>query len=75
MKVGRYIGLFILGCFIGGIIGGVIGVAQNFNIKRLLLFADFKNSIIITAISLVLILILGIFSFKYARKANFTKMH
>lgn len=73
MKVGRYIGLFILGCFIGGIIGGVIGVAQNFNIKRLLLFADFKNSIIITAISLVLILILGIFSFKYARKANFYK--
>ncbi|MCY1581053.1 DUF3169 family protein [Staphylococcus pettenkoferi] len=73
MKVGRYIGLFILGCFIGGIIGGVIGVAQNFNIKRLLLFADFKNSIIITAISLVLILILGIFAFKYARKANFYK--
>ncbi|ASE37992.1 DUF3169 domain-containing protein [Staphylococcus pettenkoferi] len=66
-------GLFILGCFIGGIIGGVIGVAQNFNIKRLLLFADFKNSIIITAISLVLILILGIFAFKYARKANFYK--
>ncbi|MBX8993113.1 DUF3169 family protein [Staphylococcus pettenkoferi] len=73
MKVGRYIGLIILGCFIGGIIGGVIGVAQNFNIKRLLLFADFKNSIIITAISLVLILILGIFAFKYARKAYFYK--
>ncbi|MCY1604423.1 DUF3169 family protein [Staphylococcus pettenkoferi] len=73
MKVGRYIGLIILGCFIGGIIGGVIGVTQNFNIKRLLLFADFKNSIIITAISLVLILILGIFAFKYARKAYFYK--
>ncbi|MCI2791564.1 MULTISPECIES: DUF3169 family protein [Staphylococcus] len=73
MKVGRYIGLIILGCFIGGIIGGVIGVAQNFNIKRLLLFVDFKNSIIITAISLVLILILGIFAFKYARKAYFYK--
>ncbi|PMC19170.1 DUF3169 domain-containing protein [Staphylococcus pettenkoferi] len=66
-------GLIILGCFIGGIIGGVIGVAQNFNIKRLLLFVDFKNSIIITAISLVLILILGIFAFKYARKAYFYK--
>lgn len=69
MKVGRYIGLLILGGIVGGIIGGVIGVAQNFNIKRLLLFADFKNSITISMISTILTLILVLTAYVYLRSA------
>ncbi|WP_145115428.1 DUF3169 family protein [Staphylococcus argensis] len=69
MKVGRYIWLFILGCFIGGIIGGVIGVAQNFNIKRLLFFADFKNSVTISMISTIFTLILALTAYIYLRSA------
>ena len=69
MKVGRYIGLLILGGIVGGIIGGVIGVAQNFNIKRLLLFADFKNSVTISMISTILTLILVLTAYVYLRSA------
>ena len=69
MKVGRYIGLLILGGIIGGIIGEIIGVAQNFNIKRLLFFADFKNSVTISMISTILTLILVLTAYVYLRSA------
>lgn len=73
MKVGRYIGLLILGGIVGGIVGLIIGWGEDINISEFLFFANLSNSIIITAISLIIILILGIFAFKYARNAYFYK--
>lgn len=65
--------MLILGGIVGGIVGLMIGWSDDFNIKKYLYFADFKNSMIISATSLIIILILGIFALKYSRAAFHNK--